>query len=300
MKQVTLRSGTIRYRDQGEGPAVLFVHGLLVDGELWHDVSAALAATHRCIVPDWPLGAHTLPMQRDADLTPAGVAQLVAEFMEALALEEVTLVGNDTGGAICQLVAAYHPERVGRLVLTNCDALEVFPPKAFHYLALVPRVPGMMTVLSKALLYLPFLQRLSSAYGAVTRRPIASALLRRWVTPGARNAAIRRDTAKFIRGVSPRVTVAAAKALAAFRRPALLLWADEPFFPLALAERLATHLPDCRIVRVDDSRTFVPLDQPALVADQIARFARPSAARARVQGSFLDGNGASLRPASSE
>jgi pimeloyl-ACP methyl ester carboxylesterase len=273
MNQVTLPQGTIHYTDAGTGPTVLFVHGLLVDGELWQGVAAPLARTHRCIVPTWPLGSHTAPMNADADLSPAGMAQLVADFMAALELREVTLVGNDSGGAICQLVAARHPDRVGRLVLTNCDALEVFPPKGFEYLAWLPRIPGLMFLMSRAMLYLPFLRRLKMAYGALTRRPIPDAQLRRWVQPSAHSSGVRRDTTKFLRGVGPAVTLEAAEGLRGFRRPALLLWADDRFFPLALAERLATHLSDCTVSPVADARTFVPLDQPGVIADAIARFA---------------------------
>lgn len=273
MNQVTLPQGTIHYTDAGRGPTVLFVHGLLVDGELWQGVAAPLALTHRCIVPTWPLGSHTAPMNADADLSPAGMAKLVADFMVALDLHDVTLVGNDSGGAICQVVAARHPDRVGRLVLTNCDALEVFPPKGFEYLAWLPRIPGLMFLVARAMLYLPFLRRLKMAYGALTRQPISDALLRRWVQPGARSSGVRRDTQKFLRGVGPAVTLDAAEGLRGFSRPALFLWADDRYFPLALAERLAAYLPDCRVEPVAESRTFVPIDQPIVIADAIARFA---------------------------
>src|SRR5687767_10119987 len=124
MKEIALPQGTIRYRDEGEGPVLLFVHGLLVAGDVWRKVIPELRAGHRCIAPDWPLGSHRVPMHEAADLTPEGVASLVAEFIDALGLEDVTLVGNDSGGAICQLVVARHNEegRITRLVLTTCDA----------------------------------------------------------------------------------------------------------------------------------------------------------------------------------
>ena len=131
MPEITLPQGTIHYRDAGEGPPVVFLHGLLVDGELWRKVTPLLQGDARCIVPDLPLGSHRIAMNADADLTPAGVARLVGDLLAALDLEDVTLVGNDTGGAISQLVALDHGERVGRLVLTNCDCFEVFPPKEF-------------------------------------------------------------------------------------------------------------------------------------------------------------------------
>src|ERR671922_161104 len=111
MPEITLPQGTIRYRDQGDGPPLVFVHGLLVDGRLWEPVVERLDG-HRCIVPDLPLGSHHVAMQPDADQTPTGVAKLIADLIAALDLRDVTLVGNDTGGALCQLVAARHPERL--------------------------------------------------------------------------------------------------------------------------------------------------------------------------------------------
>ena len=131
MPEISLPQGTIHYRDEGSGPTLVFIHGALVDGRLWDPVVERLAGRARCIVPDLPLGSHRTAMRPDADLSPHGLAQLIAGVLDALDLHDVTLIGNDTGGALCQLVVARHPERVGRLVLTDCDAFENFPPKAF-------------------------------------------------------------------------------------------------------------------------------------------------------------------------
>src|SRR5438034_11121983 len=137
-QEVSLPQGTVRYSDQGTGPTLIFLHGLLANRLLWGRVIPRLVSHFRCIAPDLPLGAHSHPLHPDANLSPLGVAQLVADFLEALDLHEVTLIGNDTGGAICQLVIAHHPERSTRLVLTNCDAFEhFFPPllTPFHHAA---------------------------------------------------------------------------------------------------------------------------------------------------------------------
>src|SRR4051795_7761245 len=142
MPEITLPQGTIHYRDAGEGPPVVFLHGLLVDGEVWRKVTPRLQGAARSIVPDLPLGSHRLAMNADANLSPAGVARLVGDLLAALDLEDVTLVGNDTGGAISQLVALDHGERVGRLVLTNCACFDVFPPKEFVPMVKAARVPG--------------------------------------------------------------------------------------------------------------------------------------------------------------
>ncbi len=132
MPEVALSQGTIHYREEGSGPAVVLIHGLMVDGGVWSPLVPFLSLRARCIVPDLPLGAHRIPMRADADLTPPAVADMIAELFTRLELEDVTLVGNDTGGALCQLVIDRHPERIGRLVLTNCDAFENFPPAAFR------------------------------------------------------------------------------------------------------------------------------------------------------------------------
>ena len=99
--RVVLPQGTIHYSDSGSGPTIVFVHGLLVNGTLWRKVVPRLEANFRCVVPDWPLGSHPEAMATDADLSPIGLAQIVADFLAALDLDDITLIGNDTGGAIC-------------------------------------------------------------------------------------------------------------------------------------------------------------------------------------------------------
>ena len=145
--EIRLPQGTVRYREAGSGRPIVFVHGLLVNGALWRKVTPGLESDYRCIVPDLPLGSHRIPMDEDADLSPPGVARLISDFLAALDLDGVILVGNDTGGAICQLVAAHHPERLGGLVLTPCDAYENFLPPAFRPLQYAARVPGLITAL---------------------------------------------------------------------------------------------------------------------------------------------------------
>jgi pimeloyl-ACP methyl ester carboxylesterase len=270
MREIGLSAGVIKYRDVGSGPVVLFVHGFLASGSLWSGVVDRLSSRYRCIAPDWPLGSHTIPMREDADVTPGGVAALVAEFCERLDLRDVTLVGNDSGGAISQLVVTRHPERVGRLVLTTCDGFEIFPPPAFAYLWMVPRVPGLLWLLTRAMWRFPSLRRLPMAYGKATRRPIEEALLDDWLRPAAESAAVRRDLRKFMLGVDPRLTIEAGKQLPRFDKPALVVWSpDDPTFPLSLGERLAEALPQGRLSLVKDAGFFVPLDQPAEVAQHI-------------------------------
>jgi pimeloyl-ACP methyl ester carboxylesterase len=274
---VDLPQGTIRYSDSGSGEPLVFVHGLLVDSSLWKDVIPLLQPDFRCIAPDLPLGSHRTPMKPDADLSGPGVANLIADFLEGLGLEEVTLVGNDSGGALCQMVVTRRPERIGRLVLTNCDAYENFPPLAFRYLNLVARVPGALTLLTQGM-RLGFMQRAPIAFGWLAKRRLDSELLKRWTGPGIGNAEIRRDARKFLRGTSPQQTIEAAEKLRSFDRPTLLAWGeDDRFFGIKYAERLSQDIPDARIERIPDARTFVSLDQPARLAELIAGFVREPA-----------------------
>lgn len=275
-QRVTIPQGEIEYKDYGEGPPVVFCHGFLVDGQLWSEAAQRLSKDgYRCLVPTLPFGSHRLPMRPDADLSPRGIARVVADFCAALDLRDVTLAGNDTGGVIAQLVATEHGERVGRLVLTNCDALEVFPPKGFGYIKLLPYVPGLMLGLGKAMLWAPPLRRLPIAYGALTQRRLPSSLLQSWIEPVATDPAIRRDVARFARGVSNRVTLEVAEALRRFNRPVLLLWGDaDRFFPLSLAERLRAMIPNARLQVVRGGGLLLPLDCPGAVADGIAAFIR--------------------------
>ena len=276
-KDVRLTGGTLRYRERGAGPTLLFVHGLLVNGALWRKVVPELAPDFRCIAPDWPLGSHEVPLGDAADRTPAGIAQLIADFMAALELDDVTLVGNDSGGALSQLVVTRHPERVGRLVLTPCDAFDNFPPKMFRYLGWAAKVPGGMAPIVQSM-RLRANRRTPIAFGWLTKRRLPNAVSDHYVNPVIHDRRIREDARAFILGVDSAYTMAAAEKLPGFDRPVLLAWAPEDrFFPIEHAERLAELLPDARLVRIEDSRTFVSEDQPERLAELIAGFVREPA-----------------------
>jgi len=273
MREVRLSQGTIRYRELGTGEPVVLVHGLLVDGQLWRDVAPGLARDFRVIVPEWPLGSHTIPLAPGADRTPPGLAQIVADFLAALELERVTLVGNDTGGAISQLVAVEHPERLARLVLTPCDAYDNFLPPAFRPLQMLARVPGAVFMIGQEMRFAPA-RRLPLAFGWLSKRA-DDALTRSWIDPLLHSRGVRRDVTAILKGISSRYTLAAAERFGEFRKPVLLAWASEDrFFKFSYAERLRDAFPDARLERIDDSLTFVPLDQPAQLVKLIAEFAR--------------------------
>jgi pimeloyl-ACP methyl ester carboxylesterase len=260
MSEIELSQGTLQYHDEGSGPPVVMIHGLLVGASVWDRMVPAIAGDARCIRPELPLGSHRRPMNRDADLSPTDLAALIAELIEQLELTDVTLIGNDTGGALCQLVVANHPQRIGRLVLTNCDAFEDFPPPAFRVLIkALARVPGAVAMLA-ALGRLRAGRRAAMSLAPLTVEPVPDELLEAWVAP-LRSRAIRRDLIKVLRGISPEHTLSAAERLPAFTKPVLIAWgARDPFFPFADAERLAALFADARLERIADARTFVQMD----------------------------------------
>lgn len=271
--RVTLSAGTIHYREVGAGAPIVFVHGFAVSGSLWEPVAALLAAQgHRCILPTWPLGSHAEAMKPEADVTPTGIAALVAEFLAALDLDGVTLVGNDSGGAVSQVVVTRHPERIARLVLTNCDTFEKFPPGIFKYLAKAARLPGFGFALAQGMRFEPVV-RSPIAFGPLTARPLPIALLRSWLAPVIHNPAVRRDAMRFFGAADPSITLEAAEKLAQLAIPALLVWGeDDTYFTLADAKRMQATIPDARLVVVPRARTFVSLDDPQAVAAAVAEF----------------------------
>ncbi len=270
-KEIQLAAGTVRYREAGSGPPIVFVHGYLVDGRLWDGVVDRLADRCRCIAPDWPIGAQQIAMDPNADLSPPGVAAIIADFLAKLDLEDVTIVGNDSGGAMSQVLVTRHPERIGRLVLTNCDTHENFPPGIFKSMPPLAKLPGGMTLLS-----VPF------RFGAVARRafkPFAKTripddLIASWMKPATSDRGVKHDIKKVTVGMHRRYTEEAAEKLRGSDLPILLTWAPgDKLFPISYAERLAGEAGNARIVPIPDASTFVPLDQPQRLADEIAQFA---------------------------
>ena len=270
-KELKLEQGTIRYREAGSGPTIVFVHGYLVDGRLWDGVVDALSDRFRCIAPHWPMGAQQVAMEPDADLTPPGVASIIEGFLEALDLDDVTLVGNDSGGAMCQVLVARRPARVGRLVLTNCDTHDNFPPSIFKALPPLAKLPGGVTMLALPF-RIPAITRTAFRPFAKTEPP--AGLVESWAKPGITDKAIRRDLGKVTRGMNKKHTLAAAAKLRGSGFPLPLAWAPgDRFFPIAYAERLAEEVGGAKLVRIPDSATFIPFDQPDRLATAIADFA---------------------------
>jgi pimeloyl-ACP methyl ester carboxylesterase len=273
-KEIDLPAGRIRYREAGAGKPLVFVHGYLVDGRLWDGVVDRLSNRYRCFAPDWPIGAQQIAMKPGADLSPPGVAATIASFLDALDLDDVTIVGNDSGGAMSQVLVTRHPERIGRLVLTNCDTHENFPPGMFKAMVPLAKLPGGMAAMT-----IPF--RIDAvaraAFKPFARTRIPDQLIASWMQPGLHDPGVRHDLKKVTVGMNKRYTLEAAQKLRGSDLPILLTWAPgDKYFPISYAERLASEAGNARIVEIPDSKTFVSLDQPQRLAEEIAEFA-PSA-----------------------
>jgi pimeloyl-ACP methyl ester carboxylesterase len=271
-KEIDLPAGRIRYREAGEGKPIVFVHGYLVDGRLWDGVVDRLAGEFRCIAADWPMGSQQIAMKPDADLSPPGIAAIIDSLLEERGLEDVTIVGNDSGGAISQVLVTRHPQRIGRLVLTNCDTHENFPPGIFKAMPPLAKLPGAMTVMAA-----PF--RIGAvgrrAFKPFARTRIADELVASWLSPSVQDRGVMHDLKKVTIGLDKRYTLEAAERLRGSQLPILLTWAPgDKYFPISYAERLAGEAGNARIVPIPDSKTFVPIDQPQRLAEEIAQFAQ--------------------------
>jgi pimeloyl-ACP methyl ester carboxylesterase len=273
---VDLPAGPLSYRETGpaDGPVVVFVHGFLVDDTVWADVPERLAADgFRCLAPAWPLGSHRRAMRPGADLSPRGLARVVASFLEILDLQDVVLVGNDTGGAVCQLLLDEDSSRVGRLVLTNCDAFDTFPPFPFNVLFRLARSPAAARALLQ-LVRVGWVRNGRLGYGLLTHRRLSPEESLVWVAPARADSDVRRDVTTFARAWTGRELAGSAEWLRRYERPVLLVWGRrDRYFKLSLARRLLGTFPGARLVEVDDASTFVALDQPARLAEEIAAFA---------------------------
>ncbi|MCV7029847.1 alpha/beta fold hydrolase [Mycobacterium sherrisii] len=273
MSTIDISAGTIHYEATGpeDGRPVVFVHGYMMGGQLWRPVSERLADRGlRCIAPTWPLGAHPQPLRPGADRTVGGVARIVADTLAALRLDDVVLVGNDTGGVVTQLVAVHHPQRLGALVLTSCDAFEHFPPPILKPVILAAKAKTTFRAVAQAMRVPAARKR---AYDGLAHRNIDD-LTEAWVRPGLADRAIAEDLRQLTLSLRPEVTLDVAARLPEFDKPALIAWSrDDVFFDLAYGERLAATIPHAKLEVIDGARTFSMLDRPDALADLLSTIA---------------------------
>jgi pimeloyl-ACP methyl ester carboxylesterase len=264
----------IEYNDSGSGPTLVFVHGAYVTGALWDDVVASLSTAHRCITPTFPFGAQRKPVGAGVDLGVPASGRRIIKFLDALDLSDVTLVANDTGGGITQATLGDDSldfGRIARLVFTNCDSFEHFPPSGFAPLVRLCKISAPLGGAVMRLLATGPGQGMFAS--AVTRHGIDAA--RRPAIFGGylTSAEVRREAVRFTADLNPRYTLAATPAINAWKTPVLAVWGTaDKLFPLSHAERLVREFPHATLHTVDDSSTYVMLDQPGQTARAIGEF----------------------------
>ncbi len=257
--EIELSAGTIEYQDTGgDGPVLVLLHGLMMDASLWDGPIGDLSADHRLSLP--------------------GIARLVAEFLDRLDLHDVTLVGNDTGGALVQLLICEGAGRVARVVLASCDAFDNFPPGLTgRALVLTGKLPPAMFGLFMQQMRIRAVRRLPIAFGWLTKR--GDAATARWMKPIIERPEIRRDTVRTLRAAAAdtHLLIDAAECLPRFQHPALIVWASgDRVMPPEHGPRLAELLPHGQLAQIDDSYTLIPLDQPTMLAQAIREFTKAS------------------------
>lgn len=273
MRIAEVPAGVVEYEVTGSGPPVVLLHGLLMDHTVWDRVLPLLPREFTYLRPVLPLGAHRRPMRPDADLTLHGQTGLVADFLGALGLEDVTLVHSDWGGGLF-LTAHGRDRRVARQVILPCEAFDNFPPGLpGRMVLLAARVPGGLGFAARQLRIGP-LRRLPMLFGQMARRPVPDDLVRRWTEPLLRDPGVRRDLRAYCRGPFDRAQLARmTEELARFAGDALVLWSPaNRVMPPEHGRRLARLLPRGRYAEVPGAYVLSMLDEPELVAREIGGF----------------------------
>jgi pimeloyl-ACP methyl ester carboxylesterase len=274
MASINLAHGVVNYRVTGPtdstAPPVLFVHPFLMNGSLWSGVADLLAAQGiRSYAPDWPLGAHRAPMTPGTDQSPRGVARQILLFMEALDLRDVTLVGGDTGGALCQFVLDTDSSRIGRVVLTNCDAFDTFPPFPFNVLFFLLQGEIRMKLNLQPMRWRAF--RHSPLGLGLLANDLDAAQTRAWIEPSLTDKAIRADAVKFLKAAKRKDLLDVSTRLDRFAGPVTIVWGTaDRAFKTQLGRRLQQAFNKADFVEVPHAKTLVSLDAPRQLADAIA------------------------------
>ena len=280
MHSIEVPAGVLEYDEAGSGPPVVLLHGVLMDHTVWDRVLPLLPEGFRYVRPVLPLGAHRRAMNPGADLTLPGQVALVADFLDALHLQDVTLVHSDWGGALF-LTARGLDHRLARQVILPCEAFGNFPPGLpGKMLALAVRLPA-GTQLAARQLRVGWLRRLPLLYGQMARRPVPDELIRRWTGPVLRDPDVRRDLLAYCRGKLDKATlIADTEALRRFDGDVLVLWSpDNKVMPPAHGRRLAALMPRARYAEITGAYVLSMLDEPEAVAREMGKFLTCTLAR---------------------
>ena len=257
---VQTASGRISYAEQGSGPVALFVHGVLLNNHLWRHQLAQLGDVRRCIAPD--LLAHgDTEIAPDQDVSVTANAKMLAEFLDALQIDKVDVVGNDSGGGIAQIFAALYPERVRSLALTNCDTHDNWPPEAFKPFLAMSAAGGLGGTL-EAMLADKSIYRSPGALGPAYEQPeqVSDESIETYLRPFLRTPQRTRDFERFLAAFDNVHTLAIEQQLRALQAPTLIAWGtDDVYFPVQWSHWLAEAIPGTRRrVEFDGARIFFP------------------------------------------
>ncbi len=265
--------GGIQYADEGEGEPILFIHGALSNADTWRKIIPLISKTYRCIAIDLPIGGHALPVAHHVNVTPVGIAELLKEFITHLGIDTVTIVSNDTGGAYAQVFASLFPRKINKLIFSNCEVLDIFPPATFNYLTSAVKIPGFTFILSRVFMFKRMLKS-DLVMGLLSLNITTDELYYLYLNNFIQDKRIRANFASAAKEWSPAYTLAAAEKLTDFTKPVLILWGnkDVKLFPLKMGEALKSIFRDATLIEINNSRTYIQEDQPEETSKQILDF----------------------------
>jgi pimeloyl-ACP methyl ester carboxylesterase len=273
MKSVDVTAGTIEYREDGDpsGPPVVLLHGLLMNDAQWNLAMPLLPSGFRYLLPILPMGGHRIPMRQNADLTLPGMVDVVADFLDALDVADVTLVVTDWGGPLF-LTDVGRDKRVARLVICPSEAFDNFPPGFPGKVAWLASRNTLTVSLAMRQLKIGWLRRQWLMFGQMAKKPVPQDIVDKWLTAGLIDRRIRQDLVKYCRTKFDKADlIRATNRLADFDGGVLVLWSRNPVMPDDHATRLA-DLTGGTLRYIDDANVLVMLDQPEQTALEIGAF----------------------------